>query len=157
MTGKIDIVAHSMGYAFAVGIADALIQREILVSDNNLGGFYIIAPENANGAIINGNLDEGIESEVRSNIIDKTDFVWQYGVEELLSANPHLPHEQDGIAPQVGIPGLGFSSSSISSGRIRYAGDESNFSFDGSHYSTSYDWIITLLNSEQRGYVIKMN
>ncbi len=144
VTGKIDIVAHSMGYAFAAGIADALINADILADGNKLGGFYILAPENANARTIN-------------NIRINTDYIWQYGTEELGSTNPHLPYHQDGIAPQVGIPEFSFGANLIEGqGRIRFAGDDSNLSFNGSHYGTSYDWVISIKNTD-RGHVQKRN
>ena len=44
----VDIIAHSMGYAYALGMADVLKDKI------PLGCFYIIAPENAEAGEING-------------------------------------------------------------------------------------------------------
>lgn len=46
VTGKIDIVAHSMGFAFAYGMARAILDADILAEGNTLGNFYVLAPEN---------------------------------------------------------------------------------------------------------------
>ncbi len=85
-------------------------------------------------------------------------YIWQYGTEELGSTHPHLPYDQDGIAPQVGIPELSFGANLIEGqGRIRFAGDDSNLSFNGSHYGTSYDWVINKIGFSEDGYVQKRN
>lgn len=100
--GKIDIVAHSMGYAYAKGIADYLAEKDEdgnnlrLSPQNTLGYFYVIAPENAIGK-------QG--STEQEFVLNPNNFqgVWQYGsnfVEELKC-------HQDGVAPQVRINGLG--------------------------------------------------
>lgn len=54
----LDIIAHSMGYAYALGMAD------ILKGKIPVGRFYIIAPENA----CSGDID-----------LNAFEEVWQYG------------------------------------------------------------------------------
>lgn len=79
------VVAHSMGYAYSLGILDVLRGKV------NFGGFYIIAPENAESGQVN--LREWKE-------------VWQYGSK----FNPNdrdAPCLQDGVAPQSAVGGLG--------------------------------------------------
>ncbi len=84
-------------------------------------------------------------------------YIWQYGTEELGSTRPHLPYHQDGIAPQVGIPELSFGVNSIEGqGRIRFAGDDSNLSFNGSHYAKNYGWTLDIIEFTD-GYVQKRN
>lgn len=75
------IVAHSMGFAYALGVIDELRSKI------KLGGFYIISPENAQAG--NVNLAEWQE-------------VWQYGSNFQVDA----PCLQDGIAPQSCVKGL---------------------------------------------------
>ena len=77
---KIDIVAHSMGYAFALGMIE-----ELQSSHFNIGWFYAIAPENPGAGFVPNNIDG----------------IWQYGSQETDPFN-----KQDGIAPQKPISGL---------------------------------------------------
>lgn len=101
MTGKIDIVAHSMGYAYAKGIADYLAEKDEngnnlrLSPQNTLGYFYAIAPENAIGK-------QG--STEQEFVLNPNNFqgVWQYGSNFVEELNCH----QDGVAPQGRINGL---------------------------------------------------
>ena len=78
------IVAHSMGYAYSLGIIDELRGKI------EFGGLYIIAPENASAGKIN--MDEWKE-------------VWQYGSNFGRYAK-RAPCLLDGIAPQVKVAGL---------------------------------------------------
>jgi diacylglycerol kinase len=75
------IVAHSMGFAYSLGVID------VLRSNIQFGGFYIIAPENPKAGKVN--LFEWQE-------------VWQYGSNFSVDA----PCLQDGIAPQSKVNGL---------------------------------------------------
>ncbi|MTK54371.1 fibronectin type III domain-containing protein [Paludibacter sp.] len=81
ITDTLDIVCHSMGYAYALGMIDYLKGKV------TFGRLYIIAPEDA-GA---GGADWTQFSEV-----------WQYGSDE---SNDPIS-KQDGIAPQVPCPGI---------------------------------------------------
>ncbi len=78
------IAAHSMGYAYALGII------EVLRGAINFGGFYIIAPENAGAGRV---------------YLSEWPEVWQYGA-NLNRGSEDAPCIQDGIAPQTGALGL---------------------------------------------------
>lgn len=78
------MVAHSMGYAYALGLIEE-IRGKI-----NFGGFYIMAPENASAGKVN---------------VNEWKEVWQYGS----NFNPgkhDAPCLLDGVAPQVIAGGL---------------------------------------------------
>jgi hypothetical protein len=87
---KIDIVAHSMGYAYSKGMLDEL--KDILAFNNKFGNYYIIAPENAIGH------QTSTEPLYRLNTSD-FESVFQYGS----NFEKEKDCYQDGIAPQVGI------------------------------------------------------
>jgi len=89
---KVDIVCHSMGFAYALGIIDVLKQAKI-----PLGRFYIIAPENACSGEVN---------------VNEWEQVWQYGTDE---ANTPLLL-QDGVAPQCPVINIGDRRAYIPSG-----------------------------------------
>jgi len=78
------IVAHSMGYAYSLGIIEELRGRI------NFGGFYIIAPENASSGNVN---------------VREWKQVWQYG-SNLNGKSGDAPCLQDGVAPQAKAGGL---------------------------------------------------
>lgn len=77
----IDVVAHSMGYAYALGIIETLQSKGY-----KIGMFYCIAPENPSA----GYVPENIEG------------VWQYGSHEKRDNF----YKQDLIAPQLPITGI---------------------------------------------------
>jgi hypothetical protein len=138
--GKIDIVAHSMGYAHAQGVIDYLISKEPTIK---FGIFYILAPENACSG-----------TTFKKEYFEE---VWQYGVNEMKEDAWY----QDGIAPQCAVPGLSFSPVKEVDGKIKYGRIEfpqtgtyakyRNFLYG--HYGASYEWIFTTINSNQKGYV----
>lgn len=138
ITGKIDIVAHSMGYAYAQGMIDEL--KTHLSSTTTFGRFYILAPENACSA-----------TTFNKNLFDE---VWQYGSDEReMSVNPW---QLDGIAPQCAVPGLDWSpATGTKYGRIPIPKADPNRNFLGAHYGASYEWIFTTINSGESGYVVK--
>ena len=78
------LVAHSMGYAYSLGII------EILRGRINFGGFYIMAPENAAAGKVN--LNEWTE-------------IWQYG-SKFQYVGGDAPCLLDGVAPQSKVGGL---------------------------------------------------
>ena len=80
----LDIVAHTMGYAYALGVVD------ILKGKVPLGRLYIIAPENVEAGEIN---------------LNDFEEVWQYG-SNLGEPNADPLHQQDGVAPQTPVRGL---------------------------------------------------
>jgi hypothetical protein len=111
------IVAHSMGYAYALGIADELRGKI------HFGGFYIIAPENA-----------------ASGTVQLTEWkeVWQYG------SNFHTKAEDapcllDGVAPQAKAGGLK-NSNRIYIPRNLYR----KKGFFDSHFIGYYTWILDI-------------
>lgn len=111
------LVAHSMGYAYALGISDVLKQY------TELGAFYILAPENPSvGRIKVGDWKE----------------VYQYG-SVVWGPNKQAPCLQDGVAPQKKVKGLPFEN------RITFPLNRQNkMSFSGSHYIGYYDWIFSI-------------
>lgn len=134
MNCKIDIVAHSMGFAFAYGMARAILDADILAEGNTLGNFYVLAPENGCGAV--GFVKENFES------------VWQYGTAEN-GPRPHPAWLRDGVAPQCPIPGLDWNQSPY--GRIRFQGEAG---FINAHLGGNYGWIFGL---DGIGEIIKRN
>lgn len=124
----IDIVCHSMGYAYSLGFIETV--RNYVVFRN----MYIIAAENA-----------------RAGGTDWTMFreVWQYGA-NLDEANPDPVWQQDGIAPQSSVPGIG---QVIVGGRVFFPQDAKRRNFINSHMLNHYRWIFTKLEKGERGYV----
>lgn len=124
----LDIVAHSMGFAYAQGIIEVI---EEAIRDNtlfiHLGGYYIIAPENGcSGFVEPGRWDE----------------IWQYGSDE-----QRVPiTKQDGVAPQCKIENLD---------RIQRAfiPDTEPQGFLDSHKIANYKWIFNTLKTNDAGYV----
>jgi len=76
-----DIVAHSMGFAYSLGMIEEIQKAQI-----HVGRFYIIAPENGCSGSVPNNIEEA----------------WQYGSNEDLDPI----REQDGIAPQCKVGGI---------------------------------------------------
>jgi hypothetical protein len=111
------LVAHSMGFAYALGIIEELRGKI------NFGGFYILAPENASTGYVN-------PSEWKE--------VWQYGVnhEALKKTAPCL---LDGVAPQTLAKGLE-SKHRVFIPNSLYR----RFGFFDSHFVGFYDWIFDL-------------
>jgi len=127
----IDIVCHSMGYAYSLGFIEAVRPKVVL------GNMYIIAPENA--------CTEGM---------DWTQFnqVWQYGTN--LDQEDAFPlNQQDGIAPQCAVKGLNKLPASRG-GRAFFPKDWPNMNFIDSHMVYSYDWIFKIKEGET-GFVGK--
>jgi hypothetical protein len=124
---KIDIVAHSMGYAYAQGVIDEL--KTHLAPGVTFGIFYILAPENPCSATT-------FDMSIFEN-------VWQYGSNE--NEMSTLPWDLDGIAPQCSVPGL------PPGNRVLIDKDNPNRSFLNSHYGKNYYWIF---NQRVEGYVV---
>ena len=111
------IVAHSMGFAYSLGMS------EVLVNKINFGGFYIIAPENARTGVVNVKLWKE---------------VWQYG-SKLTGLNPDPMCLQDGIAPQSNVKGL------YTNNIIHFPKElDKKRGFSGSHFIGNYTWIFDL-------------
>lgn len=119
------IVAHSMGYAYSLGIIDELRGKI------NFGGFYIIAPENAKAGKVN---------------MQEWDEIWQYGsdFEDNKFKSPCL---LDGIAPQTKAGGL-------SSRRRAFIPDGiyKKKGFFDSHFIGYYTWIFDL-EEDDAGFI----
>lgn len=119
------IVAHSMGYAYSLGMLDELKGKI------NLGEFYIIAPENASAGAIN----------VRS-----WNKVWQYG-DDFDKHKYTAPCLMDGIAPQVKVAGLPAENRAfIPEENYRKMG------FFDSHFIGYYQWIFDI-DKDETGYI----
>jgi hypothetical protein len=84
---NLDVVAHSMGFAYAQGFI-ARLKASRFSEQLRYKGYYIIAPENAE----TGSIDPA----------DWKDQVWQYGSDEATTAL----YDQDGVAPQKAVQGI---------------------------------------------------
>lgn len=126
----IDIVCHSMGYAYTLGMIDALKDHVVL------GKFYLLAPENAGYK----GLDWSIFEEV-----------WQYGSNLGMKDSDPLCY-QDGVAPQAGLWGLDTMQSNHV-GRICSPYNWPNKHFVHSHMIYSYDWIFDRIRKGEPGFV----
>lgn len=126
----VDIVCHSMGYAYALGFIDALKGKVVF------GKIYIIAPETA--------------------CLDGTDWsmfeeVWQYG-SNLDQPDPDPVWEQDGIAPQCQVKGLE-KLPPDRGGRAFIPKDWPIKNFIDSHMLFNYFWMFERISPGQPGYV----
>lgn len=128
----IDIVCHSMGYAYSLGFLDAIQDKVVL------GKMYIIAAENA--------CMEGY---------DWTRFqqVWQYG-SNLGQDDADPVWEQDGVAPQCAVKGLELLAPGTG-GRAFIPKDWPNKNFIDSHMVYSYDWIFDCIKQGETGFVCR--
>lgn len=124
----IDIVCHSMGYAYSLGFIETVWSYVVFRN------MYIIAAENA-----------------RAGGTDWTMFreVWQYGT-NLDEADPDPVWQQDGIAPQSAVPGI---KELTAGGRVFFPKDARRRNFINSHMLNHYRWIFTKLEKGERGYV----
>lgn len=125
----IDLVCHSMGYAYTLGFIEA-VQQELVV-----GKLYILAPENANA----GSLDW-------SNYLS----VYQYGA-NLGQTDQDILAFQDGVAPQTGIKGLPINGQKY--GRFFSPKNWPNKQFIHSHMVYSFDWIFDRILPNEPGYI----
>jgi len=119
------IVAHSMGYAYSLGII------EELRGNINFGSYIIIAPENAGAGKVN---------------VKEWNEIWQYG-SNLDGKYPDAPCLQDGVAPQHGAKNLPYSKR-VFIPREFY----SRKGFFDSHFIGYYTWIFDL-QKNQKGYI----
>jgi hypothetical protein len=126
----VDIVCHSMGYAYTLGFIEELKGKVIF------GKIYILAPENA--------------------CIDGTDWslfeeVWQYG-SNLDQPDPDPVWEQDGIAPQCQVLGLEQVPAG-KGGRAFIPKDWPHKNFIDSHMLYHFEWIFERIQPGQPGYI----
>jgi hypothetical protein len=128
---KIHFVCHSMGYAYMLGIMDALGQ------DATFGKALILSPEAAN--------TQGRDWSVFEE-------VWQYGARaDEKAADPIFL--QDGIAPQFAVLGIEQLPIATKGGRI-YIPDaypKRKLGFIKSHHLAYYDWFYWI-GPEDPGY-----
>lgn len=119
------IVAHSMGYAYALGIIEELRGKI------QFGTFYIIAPENASAGKVN---------------LSEWQDVWQYG-SRFQKGRGDAPCLLDGVAPQVRASGL------QNSNRI-YIPEKlyKKKGFFDSHFIGYYKWVLEI-EKGRKGYV----
>lgn len=119
VTDSLDIVAHSMGFAYAQGMI------EVLKGKIPLAGYYIIAPENACSGIAN---------------VNESDFkvIWQYGADETIDIS-----KQDGVAPQCKVGGLDDAK------RVYIPRDWRPQGFVSSHAIGNYWWIFNKSQGDQ--------
>lgn len=126
----LDIVSHSMGYAYSLGFLEVVEPHIVLRTA------YIIAPENAG--------QEGYDWS-------KFAHVWQYG-SNLGEPNADPLREQDGIAPQCAVKGID-QLSPEKGGRLFLPDDWPHKNFVDSHMIYSFDWIFDRIGKGQPGYV----
>lgn len=124
----IDIVCHSMGYAYALGFIEEVKNYVVF------GRMYIIAPENACSDACDWSLFEE---------------VWQYG-SNLGEIDADPVWEQDGVAPQCKVKNI---DSAAKGGRVFLPDYVKKKNFVDSHMLKQYFWIITEIKEGQRGYV----
>ena len=125
-TDSLDIVCHSMGFAYAQGMISVLKPAHI-----KLGRYYIIAPENGCSGTVNPN-----DFEV----------VWQYGCNNNPGGDPKW--NQDGVAPQCIVGGL-------QEGNRAYIPATEPKGFKASHIIENYGWIFGITDPIKKGYVKK--
>jgi len=119
------IVAHSMGFAYSLGLLDEL-RRKI-----NFGGFYIIAPENAEAGKVN---------------VSEWEDVVHYGC-NLSGKNKAPACLQDGIAPQSNILGLS------SKEHVYFPMElQKRMGYLGSHFIGNYLWTLEIPEN-QKGHI----
>lgn len=111
------IVAHSMGFAYALGIVEELRGKI------HFGGFYIVAPENASAGLIR--MDEWRE-------------IWQYG-SNFNKDESDAPCLLDGVAPQFCVNGLSESNRIYIPKKYYY-----KKGFFDSHFIGYYRWIFDI-------------
>jgi len=126
----IDIVCHSMGYAYTLGLLETLKDQVVL------GKLYFLAPENAGYKGMDWNQFEE---------------VWQYG-SNLGQKDADPLCYQDGVAPQATVWGID-SQQSNHVGRICSPYNWPNKHFVHSHMVYSYDWIFDRIQKGQPGYI----
>jgi hypothetical protein len=128
-TDSVDIVAHSMGFAYAQGIIEVLKMANI-----KRGRYYILSPENG----CSGNVNTGDFEEV-----------WQYG-SNLGETNADPLYLQDGVAPQCGVGGLPTNNRVFIPKQVSFTKD-----FVNCHILDNYGWIFNIKNvaGQNQGYV----
>ena len=122
----VDIVCHSMGYAYSLGFIEEIKSKVVF------GKFYILAPENASADSVDWNLFEE---------------VWQYGSNE---KDPVW--EQDGIARQTAVKGIE-TISPEKGGRLYFPKDWPKKNFIDSHMLYNYYWMFDCISKGEKGFI----
>jgi hypothetical protein len=134
---NLDIIAHSMGFAYAQGIIEYL-KASSFKDKINWTGYYILAPEIPGGGTI-----DPVWSKAQ---------VWQYG-SNLGERNADSKELQDGVATQQGIGGINDRRAfipNISNGRPVPK------NFLDSHSVKNYWWAFDLSKAKNdKGYIEK--
>lgn len=148
ITGKIDVVAHSMGYAYSKGMIDYLANH--LEVGNTFGNYYIIAPENA-GAYSDEEFEAlsiGLQEQVEVDL-NLFESVFQYGS----NFNPGGDTEckQDGVAPQKRVRGLNENNEN---NVFIPDTEEKNKKFVNAHLMENYGWIFKI-EEDEKGHIQK--
>ena len=128
----VDIVCHSMGYAYSLGFIEEIKDKVIF------GNMYVLAPENA--------------------CVDSVDWkmfqhVWQYG-SNLDQKNPDPVWEQDGIAPQCQVKGLECLPQDRA-GRAFIPKNWPRKNFVDSHQLYNFDWIFECITLGDPGFITR--
>lgn len=126
----VDIVCHSMGYAYSLGFIETIKDHVVF------GKIYIIAPEGASVACADWSLFQE---------------VWQYG-SNLGEQNQDPLHEQDGITPQQAVKNI---DKVTKGGRVFIPANWPTKNFVESHMIYSYQWIFDRIKPGEPGFVVK--
>lgn len=131
----IDLVCHSMGYAYAIGFMEEIKDRVVFRK------IYILAPES--GCV------DGFDWQ-------KCQEVWQYGAHD-----DHVPvSELDMVAPQCMVKGLDTIPVErggrvyIPSEQIEEFQNKEKYSIIDIHDTKYFDWIINQITLGSPGYII---
>jgi hypothetical protein len=140
---NIDIVAHSMGFAYAQGMIDEITKASNFISRYvKITGYYIIAAENACSGTLNNNVLGNAQ-------------VWQYG-SNLHQRNADPMYDQDGVAPQCAVNGLDKTKRVFIPDKY-LDGTDIPKSFLDSHSIGNYRWIFEIKQGQKNGYISKRN
>jgi hypothetical protein len=124
----INVVSHSMGFAYALGIIETLKDKGYTI-----GHFYCIAPENPS----EGYVPSGISG------------IWQYGSNE----DEDSFFKQDLIAPQAPIGGIDREQRVFIPITVQEKWPLGSNGWLSAHSIANYKWIFELLNEGDNGYV----
>ncbi|MFT3737191.1 MAG: hypothetical protein QM786_00355 [Breznakibacter sp.] len=124
----INVVSHSMGFAYALGIIETLKDKGYTI-----GHFYCIAPENPG----DGYVPSGISG------------IWQYGSNE--DEDPFF--KQDLIAPQAPIGGINESQRVYIPITVQDSWPLGGNGWLSAHSIANYKWIFEITKERGRGYV----
>ncbi len=140
VTYNIDIVAHSMGFAYAQGMIAALANSS-LKDKITWSSYYIIAPENGCS-----------ETYGKVDPVQWKDQLWQYGSNRG-QGQPDPVWDQDGVAPQCEVGNIGFARRAFIPATYGN-GEKIPKGYLDSHSISNYGWIFEIPNEKDaKGYV----